>query len=136
MTLRELAAEVGATPRHIRFLIAEGLCPPPDGGRKFATYGEEHLEAVRRCRTLRQMGFPLEAVRQLQKAGRIGAPFVIAEGITLVIASERFGSGAPVEPLLEQVRGVLETALRAGGDPWRGDREHSAAAVSAEGQPA
>lgn len=134
MTLRELAAEVGATPRHIRFLIAEGLCPPPDGGRKFATYGEEHREAVRRCRTLRQMGFPLAAVRQLLKAGRWGAPSVIADGITLVIAPERIGSGAPVEPLMERVREVLETALRAGGDPWRGDREPAAA--PAEGQPA
>lgn len=135
MTLRELAAEAGVTPRHIRFLIAEGICPPPDGGRKFATYGEGHLEAVQQCRRLRKMGFPLEAVRRLRWAKK-GTPFPISDGITLVIAPEPIGSGRPVEPLMERVREVLETVLRATGESWRSDREPAAAPMPAEGQPA
>ena len=116
MTLRELAAEVGATPRHIRFLIAEGLCPPPDGGRKFAQYGEAHLEAVRRHQKLRELGFPPAAIRRLLQGGP-GFPFPIADGITLLIAPERMNTGDPVEPLVERVREELEQALRPASDP-------------------
>lgn len=115
MTLRELAAEVGATPRHIRFLIAEGLCPPPDGGRKFAAYGEAHLEAIRRHQKLRELGFPPAAIRRLLQA-KSGIPHPIADGITLMVAPERMGTGDPVEPLVERVREELEQALRPAAD--------------------
>lgn len=175
MTLRELAAEVGATPRHIRFLIAEGLCPPPDGGRKFAAYGDRHAAAVRKYRRLREiraprpaiervldhgrrksenpaerrraaarrnqrlrdLGFPAAAIRQLLQA-KEGAefPLPVADGITLVIAPEWLVSGEPVEPLVERVREVLETALRSAEEPSGRGAPEPATAASAEPQPA
>lgn len=116
MTLRELAAEVGITPRHIRFLIAEGLCPPPAGGRRFAEYGEEHLTAIRRHQYLKKLGFPLAAIKRLRKA-KYGFPFPVADGITLVVAPERIGAGDPVEPIVERVREELEQVLPAGSKP-------------------
>ena len=112
MTLRELTAKTGFTPRQIRFLIAEGFCPGPSGGRKFAEYGAEHLKAIRRHQQLRKLGFPPAAIRRLQQA-RAGYPIPIADGITLVVAEERMGAGDPVEPLVERVREELEKALRA-----------------------
>lgn len=112
MTLRELTAKTGFTPRQIRFLIAEGFCPGPSGGRKFAQYGEEHLKAIRRHQRLRELGFPPAAIRRLRQA-KAGYARPIADGITLVIAEERMGAGDPVEPLLERVREELEQALRA-----------------------
>lgn len=117
MTLRELAAEAGAPPRHIRFLIAEGLCPPPDGGRKFAQYGKEHLAAIRRHRQLRKLGFPLAAIKRLRQARR-GYPVPVADGITLLVAPERFGAGDPVEPIVERVREELEKVFPAGSEPF------------------
>lgn len=119
MTLRELTAKTGLTPRQIRFLIAEGFCPGPGGGRKFAQYGEEHLKAIRRHQRLRELGFPPAAIRRLLEMQK-GCPLPIADGITLLVAPERMASGDPVEPLLERVREELEQALRAPSEPAPG----------------
>lgn len=116
MTLRELAAEAGVTPRHIRFLIAEDLCPPPAGGRRFAEYGEEHLTAIRHHQYLQKLGFPLAAIKRLRQAKR-GFPFPVADGITLLVAPERIGAGDPVEPIVERVREELEQVLGTGSKP-------------------
>lgn len=98
------------TPRQVRFLISNKLCPPPGGGRKFAEYGEEHLAALREYRKLRDLGFPPAAVRRLRQA-KAGAPLPISDGVTLVVAPGRMASGEPVEPLVERVREVLTEAL-------------------------
>lgn len=122
MTLAELVARLQEesglrfTPRHVRFLISSKVCPKPDGGRKFAEYGEEHLKALREYRRLREMDFSLPAIRQLRKA-KSGFPRPIVEGISLVIAPERLASGEPVEPLVEKVREVLTEALAPSAAP-------------------
>lgn len=98
LKLDDLVGATGATPRQIRYLIAEGFMPPPTGGRAYATYGEVHVTAIRRYERLRSLGFPPAAIRLLLDA-REGIPVPIASGITLVIAPELIGSGGDVDAI-------------------------------------
>ena len=107
MTLRELTEVVGVAPRQVRYMIAEGFVPPPVGGRAHASYGEEHVEAIRRYMHLRGLGFTPASIRVLLEAEE-GVPIPVADGIRLVVAPELIASGEPVEPLLRQ----LESRLR------------------------
>lgn len=85
MNIHELVALTGETPRQIRYLVAEGLMPAPDGGRANAAYGEAHVAAIRGYQRLRALGFRPAAIRLLRQ-GR-GAPITIdiAPGLTLGI---------------------------------------------------
>ncbi|MCG7360605.1 helix-turn-helix domain-containing protein [Roseomonas sp. ACRSG] len=56
MTIIELAEAVGETPRQIRYLIAEGLIPGPEGSRARPDYGAVHVGGIRRYQALRQEG--------------------------------------------------------------------------------
>lgn len=73
---RELIDLTGTTERQLRFLIAEGFVPPPRSGRALASYGDNHVQAVRRYTKLRDHGFPPAAIKLMMDA-REG----IAEGV-------------------------------------------------------
>ena len=45
MNIHELTELTEETPRQIRYLVAEGLMPAPDGGRSNASYGDVHVAA-------------------------------------------------------------------------------------------
>lgn len=85
--------------------------PPPAGGRTYATYGEEHLTAIRRYARLKELGFPPAAIRVLLQA-REGVPFPVADGVTLVVAPDLHASGKPVEPLAERISDLLREILK------------------------
>lgn len=116
MTLRELTEVVDVAPRQVRYMIAEGFVPPPAGGRAHASYGEEHVEAIRRYMRLRGLGFTPASIRVLLQA-REGVPFPVAPGITLVVEPALVASGEPVEPLLRRIESRLaEIVDRRGED--------------------
>ena len=110
MKLRELAELMGVAPRQVRYLIAEEFIPPPTGGRAHASYGKEHIDAMRRYLRLKELGLSPAAIRVLLQS-RQGAPFPVASGVTLVIAPELIGSGAPAEPLLARIGELLPEIL-------------------------
>ena len=110
MTLRELTEVVGVAPRQVRYMIAEGFVPPPVGGRAHASYGEEHVEAIRRYMRLRGLGFTPASIRVLLQAEE-GVPFPVARGITLVVPPALIASGEPVEPLLRRIEALLGKIL-------------------------
>ena len=110
MTMQELTETVGVAPRQVRYMIAEGFVPPPAGGRAHASYGEEHVTAIRRYMRLRELGFTPASIRVLLQA-REGAPFPVAPGITLVIEPALVASGEPVEPLSRRVDALLREIL-------------------------
>lgn len=93
MKLEELSAITGATIRQIRFLISEGFVPSPEGGRTYATYGDAHVQAIRRFQRLKGLGFPNAAIRLLLDA-REGVPVPVMDGLTLVIAPDLIGRDA------------------------------------------
>lgn len=122
MKLDELAKFVGIAPRQVRYLIAEGFVPPPQGGRAHASYGEEHVAAIRRYTRLRDLGFPPAAIRALLKA-REGAPFAVAPGVTLVVAPGLLASGMPAAPLVARVGELLREILAEAPPAEKGGKE-------------
>jgi DNA-binding transcriptional MerR regulator len=98
----ELAREAGETPRQVRYLISLGVVPPPEGGRRFASYGPAHLAAVRRYQTLREHGYQpaqvtavLDFERLAAEARATGLP--LAPGVTLVVDPAALGE-QPADP--------------------------------------
>jgi MerR family transcriptional regulator, copper efflux regulator len=106
----DLVSITGATPRQIRYLIAEGFVPPPIGGRTYAIYNDIHVTAIRRYDRLRSLGFPPAAIRLLLEA-REGIPVPITDGLTLVIAPELIGSGGDVTGIAAKAASKVEEYL-------------------------
>ena len=46
MTIRELADRFGVSPRTIHCWRARGVIPAPLGTRRYARYGQVHIEAI------------------------------------------------------------------------------------------
>lgn len=110
MKLDELSTITGATIRQIRFLISEGFVPSPEGGRTYATYGDPHVQAIRRFQRLKGLGFPNAAIRLLLDA-REGVPVPVMDGLTLVIAPDLIGKTVNVDQIAIQTEAKLREAL-------------------------
>ena len=115
MNIRELTAAAGIPERQVRYLIAEGFIPPPTGGRAHASYGGDHVEAIRRYSRLRELGFPPAAIKVLLQSGE-GAPFPVAPGITLVLDPALIGSGLESDALIARISGLLNELLKESTD--------------------
>ena len=115
MNIRELTAAAGIPERQVRYLIAEGFIPPPTGGRAHASYGGDHVEAIRRYSRLRELGLPPAAIKVLLQSGE-GAPFPVAPGITLVLDPALIGSGLESDALIARISGLLNELLKESTD--------------------
>ena len=111
MNIRELAASTGVTPRQIRFLIAEGFVPPPEGGRSTAEYGAEHAAAIDRYMALKATGLPPAAIRILLE-NEIAAAFPVMPGISLHVDPQLLGGPIDKDLVLKRIQSVLETLVR------------------------
>ena len=65
LTIEELAERVDMSVRTIRYYIAEGLLPGPEGRGKATAYGEEHVQRLRLIRLLSNQHMPLAEMSQL-----------------------------------------------------------------------
>lgn len=110
MKLDELSTITGATIRQIRFLISEGFVPSPEGGRTYATYGDAHVQAIRRFQRLKGLGFPNAAIRLLLDA-REGVPVPVMDGLTLVIAPDLIGQEANIDEIITRTEARLREAF-------------------------
>lgn len=112
MELDALIAAVGderLNPRFVRFLISEGILPPPGGSRTRPDYGADH---ERRCRAyffLRDHGFSVEQIRLLAAGDAEGAyPVAIAPGVILHLNPGNFAT--PPDP--DAIARSIAVALR------------------------
>ncbi|MDN3564891.1 MerR family transcriptional regulator [Paeniroseomonas aquatica] len=114
MNIIELAEVVGETPRQIRYLIAEGFIPNPDGSRARPEYRESHVEAIRRYQRLRQDYKPaqirilLEAEAQARDAERIP----LAPGVTLVITPALLAADTHPRAIGDRAEAALRAFLQ------------------------
>ena len=69
-TLRELAEEASVPPRTIRFYISRGLLAAPLVAGRRASYGEEHLERLKKIRELQRKGLTLGAIAGVLRTHR------------------------------------------------------------------
>ncbi len=63
LTLADLAGQTGLSARTIRYYISEGLLPGPAKAGRGATYGEQHLRAIREIKDLQAQGLTLAEMR-------------------------------------------------------------------------
>ncbi|MDW9481911.1 hypothetical protein GOB57_25000 [Sinorhizobium meliloti] len=102
MNLQELEEKSGLPARLIRFLIGRDIVPGPTGGRRFATYGEDHLRALAIYGAAKAEGVDsLEVIKARIEAGTLPSVHAIAEGIELRIED---GSVPDVGSFVELVR--------------------------------
>lgn len=69
----ELASASGVGVDTVRFYQAKGLIPAPRRSGRFAIYSADHLERIRRIRSLLDEGFSLAQIRRLLDAARADA---------------------------------------------------------------
>ncbi len=126
MNLRELAKLTGTPERQIRYMIAEGFVPPPSGGRALADYGDDHVAAIRRYLSLRQQGFPPQAIKVLI-AGGTTAPFPVQPGITLQVDPDLLGQPMDQHALLDRLKELVGAVFKELPDakPSHADRKRS-----------
>lgn len=107
MNIAELADAVGAPPRQIRFMIAEGILPPATKtGRGADGYGEEHLARARRYMTLHGLGMKPAGIKVLMAFDE-AIPIFQQNGIEVRIDPSRDPAGLDVETTLSGIRAAL-----------------------------
>jgi len=80
MDIATLSEETGVNVRTIRYYVAEGLLPPPDGRGPAATYGRGHRDRLLLIRRLQDAHQPLAVIRQqLEQLDDAGVAAALAE---------------------------------------------------------
>jgi DNA-binding transcriptional MerR regulator len=64
LTLSELTAAADVSVRTVRYYIAEGLLPPPDGSGPGSSYTRGHLDRLRLIQRLKEAYLPLKEIRR------------------------------------------------------------------------
>ena len=100
-----LAAAAGVSVDTVRFYQARFLLPPPRRSGRVALYGAEHLERLRRIKSLQQRGFNLVVIGRLLRGELDQADEALAEAVA---------TGAEVDPAApEEFLTLAELADRA-----------------------
>lgn len=114
MNITELAEVVGETPRQIRYLIAEGFIPNPDGSRARPEYRENHVAAIRRYQGLR-LDYKPAQIRILLEAQALtlnGERILLAPGVTLVVARELLAPDTQPRAIGDLAAAALDAVLQ------------------------
>ena len=77
MTIKELETSLGMTRANIRFYEQEGFLTPERGANNYRIYSEEDVETLRKIKLLRQLGLPLDTIKQVQ-SGELGLDTALA----------------------------------------------------------
>ncbi|MBA3450493.1 MAG: MerR family transcriptional regulator, partial [Chloroflexia bacterium] len=64
MTLAEITEQSNVSVRTVRYYIAEGLLPPPEGAGPGSAYTAAHLDRLRLIQRLKQAFLPLKEIRR------------------------------------------------------------------------
>ena len=95
MKINAVEALVGITKKNIRFYEAEGLLTPRRNSENgYRDYGEAEVDALRRIKLLRKLGFPLEEIRQMQTGSRTVGDGMRRHLVTLEREQENLRSAA------------------------------------------
>jgi DNA-binding transcriptional MerR regulator len=95
----DLAGLAGSTLRTIRYYVAQGLLPPPDGLGAGAHYTDAHLARLRLIRRLQRQHQPLSEIRQ-----RLAS---LADAEVHALVADDADDQAPPDSALEYLRTIL-----------------------------
>lgn len=65
MTIKELETLLGMTRANIRFYEQEGFLCPQRRENNYRIYSQEDVDTLRKIKLLRQLGLPLDTIRQV-----------------------------------------------------------------------
>ncbi|MFN8114452.1 MAG: MerR family transcriptional regulator [Solirubrobacterales bacterium] len=74
LSIDELSARVGVTPRNIRAYQTQGLLPLPEKRGRSGVYGPDHVTRLEMIRDMREQGIGLPAIERLTAWGEGMAP--------------------------------------------------------------
>ena len=69
LTLGALTAAADVSVRTVRYYIAEGLLPPPEGSGPGSAYTQGHLDRLRLIQRLKEAYLPLKEIRRRLSSG-------------------------------------------------------------------
>ena len=133
--LAELAAATGVSSRTIRYYIAEGLLPPPEGVGPAAVYTAAQRDRLALIATLKERYLPLREIAQRLKelddagvraalradrtptgatvpsgaasGGERWERITLADGVELHVRADRLDGTLPLAALVRAARGML-----------------------------
>jgi DNA-binding transcriptional MerR regulator len=119
LRVAELATAAGVAVDTVRFYQSRGLIPAPIRRGRFAIYSGEHLERVRRIRSLLDSGFSLAQIRQLldtdadstSTTGSPSRPPTEERGLLGALADRSVGQGTLTRAELASETGVPEALI-------------------------
>lgn len=116
MTREELERETGVTARNIRFLIAEGLIPPPNGTGRGAWYTSEHVAMLKAYAVAKAEGVTSTSVtsvrmRMAADTRRDWKKTGVDDWLTIEVDMNHVRK-VGVEHVLEKTRRTLEALLK------------------------
>ena len=126
--IEQLAQVAGVAVDTIRFYQGKGLLAAPRREGRVTWYADEHLERLRRIRSLQQRGFTLTVIRRflegelessdesLVAAVTHGTPTPRSDTLSLDELSRRSGVAAPLLKTLEEA-GLLLPVAEEDGEP-------------------
>jgi DNA-binding transcriptional MerR regulator len=108
--VEEIARAGGVSVDTVRFYQSRGLLPAPERRGRAAVYSDEHLECLRRIRSLNRQGLTLEAVGRVLRDSAAGAG--VKESLLDALA-EAEGQRSYTRSELSSTSGVPEFLLGA-----------------------
>lgn len=121
MNMAAFSKLVGAAPRQVRYLVAEGILPPPTGGRTNAQYGDRHLEAYQRYQALARPrdeggpGLKLSQIKMLPEFANGFRPVLrvdVRPGVLIEINADQVTGLPSTDQLAREIAEALESAAR------------------------
>ena len=70
-SLQEISTLTGMPVRTIRYYIQKNLVDKPEGARKTATYGQQHLEQLMTVKRLSDAGLSLAAIAKVMSGSQV-----------------------------------------------------------------
>lgn len=106
-SIGKLARAANVTTRTIRYYVAQGLLPPPRGGGRVASYGDEHLNRLELIKLLKQEFLPLNEIKAL--LGRLDD-----DAVRLLLTERRQPAPTPApDTAKEYLQALLKPSAKA-----------------------
>src|SRR5215472_12382811 len=89
--IEQLARAGGVAVDTVRFYQGKGLLDPPRREGRVTWYSDEHLERLRRIRSLQQRGFTLAVIRRFLDGELESSDEALVQAVTAPAAPETLG---------------------------------------------
>ncbi len=112
MNREELEAATGVSARNIRYLITEGILPPPEGPPRAAQYSDEHVRILSVYMEAKAEGVSsLDVIRRRISGEGSRSATIVVPGIELVVDRDLIPAGTDIEDIMAALRAAVVAKL-------------------------